>query len=324
MKKMRILATVLALLFAALPLTPAVQFPVPLRVAQVAAQPGSGITFWWFQLRDELGLPIPTTVPATCAVYTAGGDTLATIYSEATLTTTQTNPITAAALFSGQGNHCSFYTANTVTSVDVIAWTKRSRARLSGYTANASQGHIIVMDRQMTTKILKVPFTNSAGNKTQTTFQIPKGAAVRDVLIEVITAVVDAHIAIGIDAGEAGGNDAGFCGTGTTKVGDTVFGKSLESTGWHKCHAVLVTGATTGANLDFFYAAFHSGALISRGRVGSDTLSPTVNAHAGSYVRFPYVGNGVAKTVVYTTNNKAVTGNFYLLVEEFGNDPTNQ
>lgn len=316
MKKPKILAAVLALLFAALPLTPAVQLPVPIRVAQVAAQPGAGITFWWFQLRDELGQPIPTTVPATCAVYTAGGDTLATIYTGPTLTTTASNPLTAAALGSGQGNHCSFYTANTVTSVDVIAWTKRARARLSGYTANASQGHVIMLDRQMTTKIMKVPFTNSAGNKTITTFQIPKGAAVKDVLIEVITAVADAHIAIGINAGETGGNDSGFCSGSLTTVGAGLLGRSLESAGWHGCHAVVQTTGLVQA-LDFVIVALHSGSLISRGAVGSTTT------HAGSYIRFPFVGNGVAKTVVYTTNNKAVTGNFYLLMDEFGNDATN-
>ena len=331
----RILTGLLALVLVALPLTPAVQAPLPIQVAQVAAQPGSGITFWWFQLRDELGQPIPTTTPATCAVYTAGGDTLATIYSEPTLTTTASNPLTAAALFSGQGNHCSFYTANTVTSVDVIAWTKRSRARLTGYTANASQGHLIVMDRQMTTKIMKVPYTNSAGNKTITTFQIPKGAAVRDVFLELITGTVDSHIAVGINAAETGGLDNGFCGNFVTTIGTQ--GSPTATTGgvttaagtlpvaignWLHCHAALAT-VTGAGGFDFYAAAFHSGALMSRGSIGSATYSAGVLPHAGSYIRFPFVGNGVAKTIVYTTNDKAQTGNIYFIFNELGNDATN-
>jgi hypothetical protein len=167
---------------------------------------------------------------------------------------------------------------------------------------------------------MKVPFTNSAGNKTVTTFQIPKGAAVQDVLIEVITAATDAHIAIGINAAETGGNDAGFCSGSTTLVGSGALGKSLEFAGWHRCHAVLKISGLSTAIVDYVITAFHSGALMSRGSVGSDSSAV---AHAGSYIRFPFVGNGVAKTVVYTTNNKTVTGNFYLLMNEFGNDATN-
>ena len=332
----RILTGLLALVLVALPLTPAVQLPVPIQVAQVAAQPVAGVTYWWFLLRDERGLPLPTTTPATCAIYTAGGDTLATIYSEATLTTAASNPLTAAAVGQAQGNACAFFTANTVTSVDVIAWTKRSRARISGYTANASQGHVIILDQQMTSKILKVPYTNSSGNKTITTFQIPKGAAVRDVFLELITGTVDSHIAVGINAAETGGLDNGFCGNFVTTIGTqasptattggvtTAAGTLPVAVGnWLRCHAAVAT-VTGAGGWDFYNAAFHSGALMSRGSVGSALYTGAgVLPHAGSYIRFPFIGNGVAKTIVYTTNSKAQTGNIYFVYDELGSDNTN-
>lgn len=336
MKKIKVLTAALALLFVALPLTLAVQTPVPIQVSQVQAQPVAGVTFWWFQLRTELGLPLATSVPATCAVYTAGGDTLATIYSDPLLSTTQTNPITATTLFSSQGQSCSFYTANTVTSLDVIAWSKRSRARLTGYTANASQGHIIVLDQQMTSKIIKIPYSNSVGNKIQTGVQIPKGAAVRDVFLELITGTVDSHMAVGIDANETGGLDSGFCGNFITTIGTqasptattggitTAAGTLPVAIGnWIHCHAALQSVGATITQFDYFANAYHSGALMSRGSIGAGTYSAGVLPHAGSYIRFPFIGNGVAKTVVYTTNNKAQTGNIYILYDELGNDATN-
>ena len=280
--------------------------------ALIAADPAfaQSSTYFSAQVRDELGRPITSGV--TCQVYTAGGDTAATIYSNTT-GTVKGNPFTADS--TGQ---CAWYAAAT-TAVDLIVWHKRGRARFDAFSI---YDHSIIMNIQGVTKVGRVAFSNSSGNKVQTSLTIPKGAAVRDVLIEVTVAVADAHIAIGIDAGETGGDDDGFCAGGTTKAGDApTFGKSLESTGWHKCHAVLITAATTGSNIGFYYAAFHSGALISRGRIGTDTYTGTsVLPHAGSYYRFPFVGDGTAKTVVYTTNNKTVAGHFYIIWNELGND----
>lgn len=279
-----------------------------LAVLPAAAQSS---TYFWAQVRDELGRPIASGV--SCQVYTAGGDTPATIYSD-TVGTVKANP------FSGDSNGQCLWYASATTAVDLIAWHKNGRARFDAFSV---YDHSIILNRQGIKKVGRVAFSNSAGNKVQTSLTIPKGASVRDVLIEVTVAVADAHIAIGIDAGETGGDDDGFCGGGLAKVGGSAtLGKSLESTGWHKCHAVLHTVATNIGGLDFFYAAYHSGALISRGAIGTatHTASGSTEAHAGSYIRFPWVGDGVAKTVVYTTNNKTVAGHFYIIFDEYAND----
>ncbi len=321
MKRFKKLSLALALVMGAMGLLPALS---------AFAQPLSGGAVYWFgQLRDERMQPIPTTTPGTCAVYTAGTDTLATVFTDATLATAKTNPVVAGAAGTSTGQSFEFFLPSTTATVDIVCWTKRARSRVTAYSAAQSAAHFLVLDQQMTTKIIKVPYSNvtSAGNKIQTGVQIPKGAAVRDVLIEILTGALSAHLAIGIDAGEVGGNDAGFCGFfSTTIVG--IAGAALGSTGgvgvqanaatWMHCHAVLTQ--STANLMDVIITGFHSGALMSRGAIGAQAV------HAGSYFRFPFIGNGVAKTLVYTTGPQAgvaATGNFYIIYEELGNDATN-
>lgn len=187
----KILTGLLALALLALPLAPAIQTDsFSMRVAEVGAQPLGNAMFWWFQLRDERNQALTDTT-ARCFVYTAGSDTLATIYTDATLATAASNPITAAALFNSVGQSCAFYTAISVSSVDVIAWSKRARSRISGYTPAGSAGHYMVLDQQGASKIIQIPLTPAAssvaGSYVNTGVVIPKGFAVRDALIQVTT-----------------------------------------------------------------------------------------------------------------------------------------
>ena len=268
-----------------------------------APVPAQNAFYFWTQVRDELGAPIASGV--TCQVYSAGGDTPATIYSDIALTTVKANPFTASAT-----GECSWY-ASASTAVDLLVWNKRGRARHDNFSIN---DHSTIINKQVPQKVVRIPFATSS-TLVSTGVTIPKGAAVRDVLIEVTVAATGAHIAIGTLPSETGGDSGGFCSGGLVRVGDTpTFGKSIESTGWHKCHAVLITGSGVASAIGFVYGAFHSGAYISRGGIGGAT------SHAGSYVRFPYVGDGVAKTVSYMTTPHTVAGHFYLIFDELGND----
>jgi hypothetical protein len=333
-----ILTGLLALALLALPLAPAIQtHSVSMRVAEVSAQPLGNAMFWWFQLRDERNQAL-TDTSARCFVYTAGTDTLATIYTDQTLATAAANPVIAAALGSSVGQSCAFFTATSVTSVDVIAWSKRGRSRISGYTPAGSAGHFLVLSQQMNSRLIQVPFAGNVAPSVGTSYvntgvTIPKGFLIRDVLVQVTTAgAAGSHLTVGI----LEGNPGGLCASGVTKVQDnagaSAGGKALPAAGWSHCGAY--TQSTVAANLpsgvaaDFFYTAFHSGQLISRGSIGNNTAGVIAGAqHAGSYYRFPFVGDGVVKTLSYhvgTANGgnplSTVAGYFYIIGNEVGND----
>jgi hypothetical protein len=291
-------------------------------VAPIEAQPlgGPGM-YWWFQLRDERNQTISDT-SARCFVYTAGTDTLATIYSDRNLTTAAANPIIGAALGSSAGQSCEFFTATSVLSVDVVAWTKRARSRISGYTPAASAGHVLVLDQQMTKKIIQIPLTPAAGSVgtsyVNTGVTIPKGFVVRDALIEVRTAGTGgAHVVAGILETDP----KGFCAAGVARVADSATGGvTMANAGWLRCGATFT--ADTSQNMDAYAASFHVGHLLAYGAIGATA------SHTGSYFPFPFVGNGTNKTVVYhmgSANGKGCNANcgagyLYLVGEEMGND----
>lgn len=269
--------------------------------------------YFWLQARDELGRPITSGV--SCQVYTAGGDTASTIYTSRLLTTAASNPLTG-----DSRGQCSWWMSAS-DAVDVIVWTKRGRARFDSFSVN---DHSVIVGQQASVKAVRVPFSRSATKYTNTGVTIPKGAVLRDVLIEVTSVGSGSngkHIAIGISPAETGGVANGFCAQGVNRVGDTLTGgRELNSLGWKACHAVLATSPFASAskgNQDAMVGAFHSGTLISRGAIGSTTQA---TAHAGSYFRYPFIGNGVAKTVIYATSPHDVAGNFYLIFDELGND----
>jgi len=324
MKMSKILAGLLAM---ALLLAPA----VPIVKAQ---QPGSGplpgVTYWWFQLRDERNQPI--SAPGICFVYTAGSDTLATIYTDQTLATAAANPVTAAPLFQSSGNSCAFYTPSTTTSVDVIAWTKRGRSRLSSYTPGGSAVHLVVIDQQMTQKIIQIPYSVQAPSSgisyVNSGVTIPKGFVVTDVYVQVTNAGSgnNIHLSAGILEKHAGG----FIALGSVQPADNSFGgMNVTTLGWS---AVLPQLTTTGlqATQPYCISGFHVGALLATGTTPGTCATST---HSGTYLKTPFVGNGTAKTVVYHVGSGTTPGTFqlspaqataagyfYLVGQEIGND----
>jgi hypothetical protein len=271
--------------------------------------------YFFTQVVDEREVPIASGIQ--CAVYTAGTETLATIYTTQTLATAAANPLTG-----DSSGVCSWWQADS-TAVDLVVWHKRGRVLYQAFSVHV---HRLVLNTQIPGKALAVRFTKQA-TEFSTGVTVPKGSHVRGVVIKddttvgVSTAVGSPYpwIRIGLLSTETGGNARGFCGSGVTKVGDdSTGGRTLgQGNGWLGCHAV-VTSATHPA-LDFFYSAFHSGTLVSRGAIGKSTSDATAGAHAGSYTYYGYRGDGVAKTVSYTTSNdNAVAGWFYVLYDELG------
>lgn len=256
------------------------------------------------QIMDETGNPITSGI--RCFVYDSGTDTRATLYSD-TSGTALSNPVTGSS-----AGECSWYSTAS-TAVDVVAFytTKGAKARRNGVTI---YDHRLVMVTQAGAKSVKLPFVTS-NNETSTGFTIPKGAVLREVVIENNAAVTGGHIAVGIYSGETGGDPDGFCGGGASLAGGSpTFGRDLNTTGMLGCHAVIVT-ATKLVSPNFYLGAFHVGVLLARGSVGNDDAGAA--GHAGNYFRYPFIGNGVAKTVVYTTNAyTGAHGHIHLLFDE--------
>lgn len=278
------------------------------------APPAQAANYFFAGIADERDVAIASGIQ--CAVYTAGTETLATIYTTQSLGTAASNPLTG-----DSSGVCSWWQADS-TAVDLVVTHKRGRVSYQAFSVNT---HKLVLNTQIPGKALAIRFSKQA-TEFSTAVTIPKGAHVRGVVLkDDTTAGVSAvagspypWIRVGILSTETGGNAKGFCGSGLTKVGDDATGgRTLgQGNGWLGCHAV-VTSATHPA-LDFFYSAFHSGTLVSRGAIGKSTSDATAGAHAGSYTFYGYRGDGVAKTVSYTTSNDTVSGWIFILYDELG------
>ena len=184
--------------------------PLLLALDTARAQ-GTSPNYFFLQVVDERGEVIASGL--TCEIRTTATDTISTIYSDQQ-STAKANPFTADS--SGQ---CAWFSTAT-TAVDLIVWQagRGAKARMNAVTVN---DHKMVLDRQGITKVLRTAWSTitSNGGKVVTTVTIPKGGVVHDLIIDVRVATGAAHIAIGIDGNETGGNDRGFCSGGSQTVG---------------------------------------------------------------------------------------------------------
>jgi len=134
---------------------------------------------------------------------------------------------------------------------------------------------------------VRLPFTKST-TEVSTGFVLPAGAIVNDVFIEVSTAVAESTIDIGILSTENGGDADGF-----------VDGESCAATG----RVQHVNGSATAENNTL-------GALLVVADI-KDATSPA------NYYSVPkqHIGDGVAKTITYTTSNHTIAGNIFVVID---------
>lgn len=152
------------------------------------------------------------TSNATCRVLTASTNTDATIYSDPALSTTASNPLTVSS-----AGECKFYISGSITSVDVLVLGnggnyKGSRARVQGLTRTSSK--LVYLQRNVAERIVAVPFSRSISSaQTTSAYTIPKGALIKDVIVETQTAVAASTIDVSF-AGAA--NNRILCSVATT------------------------------------------------------------------------------------------------------------
>lgn len=257
-----------------------------LAAAVVSPAPALAATAWSFQVVDEYGRAI--TSGATCHVYNAGLTTTATIYSNAILTTTKTNPITVSS-----GGLCEWFGATTTTTYDVVVFHKRARARQDAMTA--AQRRIIV-NLQPSLKALRIPWVTTASGEINTGVTLPKGAMVIDVAIEVTTAGAGQSLDVGLLSSESGGDADGFCAK-----------RAITATGFVRC------GATSDAN---GLTQNHRGVLLLH------LFQAAGATHKGFYLEKPHLADGTATTITYTKNEAgtAAAGFLHILYYELQSD----
>lgn len=134
---------------------------------------------------------------------------------------------------------------------------------------------------------VRLPFVKST-TEASTGFLIPAGAIINDVFIEVSTAVAESTIDIGILSTEVGGDADGF-----------VDGESCAATGRVQ-HVEYNTSADANTR----------GVLL----VASDIKTADSTA---LYYSIPkqHIGDGVAKTITYTTSNHTIAGNIFVVFD---------
>lgn len=149
-----------------------------------------------------------------CRVMTAGTNTNATIYSDPGLVTAATNPLT----INTTNGSCIWFATGSVTSFDVLVLVdggsyKGSRLRAQAVTRQGPKR--VEVARASAERILAVPFSRSISSAaTTTTYTIPKGALIKDVLIETTTGIAASTMNVG--SGASSPLHANLCGAKTT------------------------------------------------------------------------------------------------------------
>lgn len=206
-------------------------------------------------------------------VYTAGTKTLATIYGDAQRTA-KTNAITRSAFATDGG--IKFYGA--ASSYDIVV--NHSDGSIGIFNGVTPEKHTLVLDRTTTNKVLIFPMVfNSGGTETDTGLDLPLGAKVEDVLLEVTTTDATETVAIGLLSSETAGDADGF----------------LEAT------SVAASGFVKP--FSYFQGTYYYvdrtayGALFGKGQVGNDAAGSSYGVPKQGY---HIVQSGNAVSVSYT------------------------
>jgi hypothetical protein len=204
-------------------------------------------------------------------VYDAGTKTKSTIYSDDALTA-KTNDITRTQFATDGG--ISFF--STAESHDVLVAHSDGSNTVETITPTI---HTIVLDRSSIEKCLIFPMVfNAGGTEVDTGLDLPLGALVHDVAVEVTTADATETVNIGLLSTETNGDVDGFAAL-----------VSVASTGY-----VPMLTVTAGGTEDFL-ASTGYGALLA-----SFTAGANVAGDVGTYARKKhFVSGSNATSVVY-------------------------
>ena len=199
--------------------------------------------------------------------------------------TSLTQPIT---LNSGR---LRFFTAKTVTSVDISILTSTGQAIFA--SAVDSSVHRLDVNPEERHQLLVLPaIFNAGGTVTDTGFDLPANLLITDAFVRVTTVDATETVDVGLLAGEAGGDENGFLSL-----------VSVANAGFVHTGGAVNNGATS----DFFDAVTY-GVLLASFINGSDAA-----ATSGGVVRRSHLTDGIAKSITYTpSGSDTFAGYIYL------------
>ena len=267
---------------------------------------------YWFQVKDEHGRPL--TSGYTVQVYTSASKTHDVVFTDTGYRTQKTNPM-------NPDSKGVVRFATTDSTVDMVVWghgglAKGSVARITGAV---DTDHTIVLQTQNPIKHLRL-FWDSAlskGAEKDTGVDLPTGALVEDIWIEVATAAAKASVSVGLLSTEASGDADGFC-----KSQGADFAAAPGQ--WFQCGASKSRfGGLNGkgGNEGFYFTSNTRGVLLASFTAGQSTqIGANREASEGQYAEYKHlVMEGAAKSIVYLTTDRTSAGYLHIFYRELKN-----
>lgn len=264
--------------------------------------------YYFFQVRDEQGRAV--TSGFKCQIYTLASRTQDAVFTDTNYGTAKTNPVNPDA-----NGVCTFATSASTVDVLVYADSGNARGAVARVVGLTDKDHTIILDTQKNEKQLRFYFDAdiSRGAAVDTGIDLPKGAVVEDVWVEVATGFALSSVSVGLLSTEASGDTDGFC---VSQGIDQTWGTAvnLPDPAFFRCEAsrttkTAVEGVT--GNEGFHYSSNTRGILLASFTRGQQSVPPAysvLRASAGFYQEFRhFVRPGAATSIVYMTNDRQTT-----------------
>ena len=265
--------------------------------------------YYFFQVRDEQGRSI--TSGFKCQIYTVASRTQDALFTDVNYGTAKTNPVNP-----DSNGVCTFATSASTVDVLVYADSGNARGAVARVVALTDKDHTIILDTQKTGKQIRFYFDAdvSRGAETDTGIDLPIGAVVTDVWVEVATGFALSSVSVGLLSTEASGVTNGFC---ISQGVDQTWGlnaNSYPASAFFRCEASRTTLAAIDGkqgNEGFVYVSNTRGRLLSswvRGQTQFPITPLTTTTSQGRYTEYPHlIRPGAAASIVYQTNDRQTT-----------------
>jgi len=188
--------------------------------------------------------------------------------------------------------HCRFFTASTVTALDICGITADGRT-FSLNSVGANQQHMIPVNPLGGYQLLVVPFGASDNTETDTGLDLPSRCVLTADSVDLYVTGTDSGetLDVGLLSSETNGDANGFIAAGVMTTGGQV---------------QLVPQITGGSNIDYGSTAY-IGALLATIIAGADAV-----ATVGGFTSKRYRTDGVAKSITYTGSAGSDTAAGYI------------
>ena len=264
--------------------------------------------YYFFQVRDEQGRAV--TSGFKCQIYTVASRTQDALFTDTNYGTAKTNPVNPDA-----NGVCTFATSASTVDVLVYAESGNARGATARVVALTDKDHTIILDTQKSEKQLRFYFDAdvSRGAAVDTGIDLPKGAVVTDVWVEVATGFALSSVSVGLLSTEASGDTDGFC---VSQGVDQTWGLApgLPDPAFFRCEASRTTKTAAeglGGAEGFHYSSNTRGVLLASFARGQQSVPPAysvLRASGGFYQEYQhFVRPGAATSIVYMTNDRQTT-----------------